>query len=87
MASVCADVLQLVGEPLRRQQRVAQVGLALAMLAEQRLHPQQIAAQAIDLAHRVLVVVGRLGEEGDDLGPVVAAQRRAEPLLPHDPSG
>ena len=73
--------LDLVREPLRRQQRVAQVGLALAVLAEQRFHAREVAAQAVDLAQRVLVVVGRLGQERHDLGPVEAAQRRPEPLL------
>src|SRR5262249_2031593 len=42
-----------------------------------------VAAQAIDLAHRVLVVVGRLGEKRHHLGAVVAAEGRAEALLPH----
>ena len=41
----------------------------------------RIAAQPIDLAQRVLVVVGRLGQERHHLGAVVAAQRRAEALL------
>ncbi len=76
-------VLHLRGQPLRGEQRVAQVVLALAVLGQQRLDPDQIAAEPIDLAHRVLVVVGRLGQKGDDIGPVVAAQRGPEPLLAH----
>ena len=76
-------LLQLLRQPLRRQQRVAQVVLALPVLGQQRLHPHQVAAQPIDLAHGVLVVVGRLGEERHDLGAVVAAHRGLEPLLAH----
>ena len=49
--------------------------LALAMLVEQRFHARQVLAEAIDFAERVLVVVGRFGQERDDLGPIEAAHR------------
>ncbi len=51
------------------------------MLGEQRFHSQQILAEPIDLAKRMLVVVCRLGQEGDDLGTIEAAQCGSEPLL------
>ena len=73
--------LDLVRQALSGQQRVAEVGLALAMLAEQRLLAHQILPQAVDLAERVLVIVGGLGEERHDFGAVEAAQLGAEPLL------
>src|SRR5262249_41018659 len=50
--------------------------------------------QPVDLAQRVLVVVRRFGQEGDDLGRIEAAHPLAEPLLtqvercdPHDTLG
>ena len=75
--------LHLVGQLLRRHQRVAQRVLALAMLDQQRLAARQVLAQPIDLAQRALVVVGRLGQERHDLGLVEAAHRGAEARLPH----
>ena len=87
-------LLDFVGQALRGQQRVAQVGLAVTVLVEERFLAHQVLAQAVDLAQRVLVVVGGLGEEGDDFGTVEAAQLGAETLLleierrdPHDPFG
>ena len=61
-------LLDFVGQALCGQQRVAQVGLALAVLVEERFLAHQVLAQPIDLAQRVLVVVGGLGQEGDDFG-------------------
>ncbi len=49
--------------------------------AEQRLLPHEVLPQAVDLAQRVLVVVGGLGQEGHDFGAVEAAQLGAEALL------
>ena len=72
---VLRRVLDLVGQPLRGQERVAQVVLALAVLVEQRLHARQVLAEPIDFAERVLVIVGRFGQERDDLGLVEAAHR------------
>src|SRR5262245_51632250 len=74
---VLRDLLELVGHPLRGEQSVAQVVFPLAMLPEQGLHPHQVGAQPIDLAHRMLVVVGRFREERDHVGAVVAAEGRA----------
>ena len=74
-------LLDLVRQPLRGQERIAQVGLAVAMLGEQRFLPHQILPEPIDLPQRVLVVVGRFGEERDDLGAVEPAQLGAETLL------
>ena len=73
--------LDLVRQPLRGQQRVAEVGLALAMLGEQRLLAHEILPQPVDLAERVLVVVGGFGEERHDFRAVESAQLGPEPLL------
>ena len=81
LASFCAARLDLVGESLRREQRVAEGGLAVAVLAQAGLHALEILAEPIDLPQRVFVVVCRLGQEGNDLGPVEAAQRGLEALL------
>src|SRR5262245_1601966 len=80
---VLRPVLHPVRQLLRRQQRVAERHLAFAVLLEQRLQAHQVAATALDLPHRVLVIVGRLGQEGDHFRTVVAAHRGLEPLLAH----
>ena len=75
--------LELLRQPVCRQQRVAEIVLALAVLREERFHAHQVAAEAIDLPHRVLVVVGGFGQERHDIGAVVAAHRALEALLAH----
>src|SRR5215831_6016829 len=64
------------------------------MLREQRLRAHQIRAEAVDLAHRVFIVVGGFSQERDDFGAVVTAHRGLEALLaqvhwadPHHPLG
>ena len=81
LPSFSAAVSHFIGESLRGQQRIAQVGFALAMLGEQRFHTQQVLAEPVDFAQRVLVVVGRLGQKRDHFGTVEPAQGGPEPLL------
>src|SRR5690606_1193644 len=72
----------LVGQPLRGEQRVAQVPLALPVLVEARLQAGELVAQPVGFTQRLFVVVGGLGQERLDLGAVVAAHHRPELLLP-----
>ncbi len=74
-------LLDLVGEPLSGEQRISQVGFTFAMLGKESFLPHEILAEAINLAQRVLVVVGGFGEKRDDFGSIEAAQLRAEALL------
>ena len=71
----------LVGEPLRRLERVAQVLLANAMVGEERLRANQVLAQSVDLAERVLVVAGRFRQERHDFRRVEAAHHFLEALV------
>jgi hypothetical protein len=75
--------LRLLKQQVRASLRLAHDQfLALAMLGEKRLLSHQVLTQAIDLAQRMLVIVGRFGQEGDDLGGIEAFELRAEALLP-----
>jgi len=72
----------LVGQFLRGQQRVAEVALAFAMLLEAGLRPSQVVAEAVRLAQRRLVVVGRFGQDRLHFSTVETAHYRLELLLP-----
>ena len=92
--SVCADSLISSASRWAVSSVLRRLALAVAMLAEQRFLPHQILAQPVDFPQRVLVVVGRLGQERDDFGAVEAAELRPEALLleverrdPHDALG
>ena len=56
-------LLDLVGHLLRGEQRVAQVALLAAMLAEHGFELGDLLAQPVVLAQRVLVIVGDLEQE------------------------
>ena len=67
---------------LRREQRVAQVALLAAMLAEHRVELGDVLAQLVVLAQRVLVVVGDFEQERLHFAAIVAAHHGLESLLP-----
>ena len=75
-------LLDVVGELLRGEQRVAQVALLAAMLAEHRVELGDVLAQLVVLAQRVLVVVGDLEQERLHFAAIVAAHHGLEALLP-----
>src|SRR5262245_32225110 len=75
-------VPEFVGEPLGRQQRIAQVALVLPVLAERGLHSREILPEPVGLAQCLLVVVGHGCQEGCNFNCVETAQRGAEALLP-----
>src|SRR5262245_42645290 len=72
---------EFVGEPLGRQQRIAQVALMLPVLAERGLHPREILPEPVGLAQCLLVVVGHGCQERCNFNLVETAQRGAEALL------
>src|SRR4029453_7988566 len=75
-------IFEFVGEPLGRQQRIAQVALVLPVLAERSLHPREILTEPVGLAQCLLVVVGHGCQERCHFNLVETAQRGAEALLP-----
>src|SRR4029453_12563030 len=75
-------IFEFVGEPLGRQQRIAQVALVLPVLAERSLHPREILTEPVGLAQCLLVVVGHGCQERCNFNLVETAQRGAEALLP-----
>ncbi len=84
LACASAVVRDVVGHALRREQRVAQLPLVLAVLLQQRFHLGHLLPELVDLPQRVLVIVGDLGHQREHFGAVEAAEGGAEAQLSQD---
>ena len=72
----------VVGKPLRRDQRALEAALLLAVLVDNGFHAHEILAEAFGFPQRPLVVVGDGQKKRSDFDLVVPSERITKFVLP-----